>query len=253
MAPQRSPRVRRPGFARRSATGWMPLGCPFGARIAELGDVQTQRAARRARGQGGPLQRSHPNDHRPTPFHASTAFASTTGDADTDKSTSPMPRPDLLHADVRFAPTTAPPATTRPASLTDYDLSAGQPCHTDGEQPPTPASTPTAAATDRAPATDDAAGPVLFTPSQAAALMKVPESWLRRRAAQRQIPCTMLGKHLRFSSVNLEQIITGAARPARSDEPSTESRAERSTDRPRTVPPAIRISVSRSRRSDRSS
>jgi hypothetical protein len=56
--------------------------------------------------------------------------------------------------------------------------------------------------------------PILFTPAQAAALLQVRESWLRRRAARRAVPCTFLGKHLRFSSENLKQIASGAARPA---------------------------------------
>lgn len=55
--------------------------------------------------------------------------------------------------------------------------------------------------------------PVLFTPTQAADLLQVPESWLRRRAAHRQVPCTLLGKHLRFSRANLDQILTDATRP----------------------------------------
>ncbi|WP_223839645.1 helix-turn-helix domain-containing protein [Nocardiopsis deserti] len=47
----------------------------------------------------------------------------------------------------------------------------------------------------------------VFTPAEAAALLKVPESWLRKRASARQVPCTFIGKHLRFSSSDLEQII----------------------------------------------
>ncbi|GAA4666711.1 helix-turn-helix domain-containing protein [Amycolatopsis dongchuanensis] len=56
--------------------------------------------------------------------------------------------------------------------------------------------------------------PVVFTPAQAAELLQVRESWLRRRAARRQVPCTFLGKHLRFSRANLEQIVADAALPA---------------------------------------
>ncbi|MCK2243667.1 MULTISPECIES: helix-turn-helix domain-containing protein [unclassified Crossiella] len=56
--------------------------------------------------------------------------------------------------------------------------------------------------------------PLLCTPAQAAALLQVRESWLRRRAACRQVPCTFLGKHLRFSRLDLEQILADAARPA---------------------------------------
>lgn len=64
----------------------------------------------------------------------------------------------------------------------------------------------------------------LFTPAQAAEKLKVPESWLRKRASGRQVPCTFIGKHLRFSAEDLAQIIrtghrdpvTGpAARPRR--------------------------------------
>jgi hypothetical protein len=55
--------------------------------------------------------------------------------------------------------------------------------------------------------------PVLFTPGQAAGLLQVRESWLRRRAAQRLVPCTFLGKHLRFSRADLDQILADAARP----------------------------------------
>jgi excisionase family DNA binding protein len=57
---------------------------------------------------------------------------------------------------------------------------------------------------------------MLFTPAQAAHRLQVRESWLRRRAAQRRIPCTFLGKHLRFSPANLNQIITDAADPTTS-------------------------------------
>ncbi|WP_219419909.1 helix-turn-helix domain-containing protein [Pseudonocardia nigra] len=58
------------------------------------------------------------------------------------------------------------------------------------------------------------AAPVLYTAGQAANLLQVRESWLRRRAAQRLVPCTFLGKHLRFSRADLEQIVADAARPA---------------------------------------
>ncbi|WDZ92863.1 helix-turn-helix domain-containing protein [Nocardiopsis sp. HUAS JQ3] len=54
--------------------------------------------------------------------------------------------------------------------------------------------------------------PEVFTPEEAAALLKVPESWLRKRASARQVPCTFIGKHLRFSSNDLEQIIRSGHR-----------------------------------------
>ncbi|GAB3979265.1 hypothetical protein GCM10029978_074180 [Actinoallomurus acanthiterrae] len=49
--------------------------------------------------------------------------------------------------------------------------------------------------------------PQLYTPAEAAELLKVPESWLRKKAAARLIPCTFLGKHLRFSDDDLRRIV----------------------------------------------
>jgi excisionase family DNA binding protein len=59
------------------------------------------------------------------------------------------------------------------------------------------------------------AGVLLFTPAQAAALLQVRESWLRRRAAERRVPCSFVGKHLRFSRDDLDVIVAASARPAR--------------------------------------
>lgn len=75
----------------------------------------------------------------------------------------------------------------------------------------------------RPPAGQTAGNParILFTPAQAADLLQVRESWLRRRAAGRLVPCTFLGKHLRFSRANLEQIAADAARPATTTQPTS--------------------------------
>jgi hypothetical protein len=54
----------------------------------------------------------------------------------------------------------------------------------------------------------------LLLPSEAAGLLKVRESWLRRKAAARLIPCTYVGKHLRFSAHDVAAIAAGGARPA---------------------------------------
>jgi excisionase family DNA binding protein len=62
------------------------------------------------------------------------------------------------------------------------------------------------------PATGD--GPLLYTPAEAAQRLRVRESWLRKKAAARQVPCTFLGKHLRFSPADLAAIVAGSARPA---------------------------------------
>jgi excisionase family DNA binding protein len=56
-------------------------------------------------------------------------------------------------------------------------------------------------------------GPLLYTPGEAAQLLRVRESWLRKKAAARQVPCTFLGKHLRFSPSDLAAIIAAAAQP----------------------------------------
>jgi excisionase family DNA binding protein len=58
--------------------------------------------------------------------------------------------------------------------------------------------------------------PLLYTPDQAAVILTVKESWLRRQAGQRRIPSTCLGKHLRFSHADLEAIVASAQRPTRS-------------------------------------
>jgi excisionase family DNA binding protein len=62
--------------------------------------------------------------------------------------------------------------------------------------------------------TSSPAGPLLYTPAEAAQLLKIRESWLRKKAAARQVPCTFLGKHLRFSPTDLTAIIAAAAQPA---------------------------------------
>jgi excisionase family DNA binding protein len=60
---------------------------------------------------------------------------------------------------------------------------------------------------------------LLLTPAQAAEVLQVRESWLRRRAAERRVPCCFVGKHLRFSRADLEAIAADGARPARAAEP----------------------------------
>jgi excisionase family DNA binding protein len=56
---------------------------------------------------------------------------------------------------------------------------------------------------------------LLHTPADAARLLAVPESWLRRKAGRRQIPCTFVGKHLRFSAANLAEITDTGAQTVR--------------------------------------
>ncbi|MFJ6677352.1 helix-turn-helix domain-containing protein [Actinosynnema sp. NPDC091369] len=66
---------------------------------------------------------------------------------------------------------------------------------------------------------------LLHTPAQAARALSVRESWLRRMAGRREIPCTFLGKHLRFSDADLLAIVRGGARTARGDAGSSSSRS----------------------------
>jgi hypothetical protein len=46
--------------------------------------------------------------------------------------------------------------------------------------------------------------------AEAAQRLRVRESWLRKKAAARQVPCTFLGKHLRFCPADLVTIVAAA-------------------------------------------
>jgi hypothetical protein len=52
--------------------------------------------------------------------------------------------------------------------------------------------------------------------------LKIRESWLRAKAAARAIPCTFIGKHLRFSDDDITQIMAEGAR-----QPVTRTRSAR--------------------------
>jgi hypothetical protein len=56
---------------------------------------------------------------------------------------------------------------------------------------------------------------LLHTPAQAAQLLSIKESWLRRQAGRRAIPSTLVGKHLRFSDHDLAAIVDAFRRPPR--------------------------------------
>jgi len=62
----------------------------------------------------------------------------------------------------------------------------------------------------------------LHTPAEAAEILRIRESWLRAKAAARAIPCTFIGKHLRFSDDDIAQIMAEGAR-----RPVTRSRSTR--------------------------
>ncbi len=59
--------------------------------------------------------------------------------------------------------------------------------------------------------------PMLFTAEQAAVILQLRPSWLRRKAAARAVPCRFVGKHLRFARGDLETIAEmSAQKPRRS-------------------------------------
>jgi hypothetical protein len=72
---------------------------------------------------------------------------------------------------------------------------------------------PDESATGRSDAEQDSAPgePLLYTAEQAAVLLQVRPSWLRRKAAARAVPCRLLGKHLRFSRTDIETIAENSA------------------------------------------
>ena len=52
---------------------------------------------------------------------------------------------------------------------------------------------------------------LLYTAAQAAVMLQVRPSWIRRKAAARTIPCRYLGKHLRFTHDDIIAITTLSA------------------------------------------
>jgi len=61
----------------------------------------------------------------------------------------------------------------------------------------------------------------LYTAPQAAALLQVSPSWLRKKATARQVPCTFVGRYLRFSADDVASILRTGARPASSNGPTS--------------------------------
>jgi excisionase family DNA binding protein len=54
----------------------------------------------------------------------------------------------------------------------------------------------------------------LYTAAQAAVVLQVSPSWLRKKASARVVPCTFIGRHLRFSAADLTAIVQEGARSA---------------------------------------
>ncbi|XVV10849.1 helix-turn-helix domain-containing protein [Actinoplanes sp. CA-131856] len=79
-----------------------------------------------------------------------------------------------------------------------------------------------------------------FTPTEAAELLRIGESWLRRKAAARVIPCTFVGKHLRFTAVDIAAIIAAGATPATGRKPRRKRpTAARTDDLPAPPNPSV--------------
>ena len=65
----------------------------------------------------------------------------------------------------------------------------------------------------------------LHTVAEAAGILKVRESWLKAKASARVIPCTFVGKHLRFSDDDIADIMrAGARQPVTSRVPRSRTR-----------------------------
>ncbi|MFJ9127694.1 helix-turn-helix domain-containing protein [Streptomyces sp. NPDC102340] len=136
--------------------------------------------------------------------------------ADESEDSSPPPPPaleleQLLSLTPRLARSTAPDPvrrrTSSPSGTSDALRAAEAP------------TAPTSTGTSTDPATghrDERAAPAqelrLFTAVQAAGLLQIPASWLRKKAAAGQIAHTRIGRHLRFSSTDLQQLIKNGGR-----------------------------------------
>jgi excisionase family DNA binding protein len=59
--------------------------------------------------------------------------------------------------------------------------------------------------------------PRLVTIAEAAVVLNVPENWLRKKVTARAVPFTLIGRHVRFTSAHLDDIIAaGEQRPLES-------------------------------------
>lgn len=101
-------------------------------------------------------------------------------------------------------------------------LEQGTPPRVDAEQPQSSDLDEAAAVTGRAqsgsapalPCNDlEDGAPRLYTPEQAARLLQIPASWLRKRAAAHTIAHTRIGRHLRFSTADLHALVQAGQHP----------------------------------------
>lgn len=107
-----------------------------------------------------------------------------------------------------------------PVYIEEPELADVNPGH---EPSPAGDASPPATAATVTMALAELAHQILLTPEQAGALLAIPGSWLRVRAAAGQVPSRRLGKHLRFARADLDAIAHAAARPASTPHQTTSS------------------------------
>lgn len=61
---------------------------------------------------------------------------------------------------------------------------------------------------------DGSPAPLLITLEEAAEALSVPTSWLRTRVAEHKIACTRLGRHIRFTRQQLQELVDMSVQPA---------------------------------------
>ena len=72
----------------------------------------------------------------------------------------------------------------------------------------------------------------LFTIPEAAALLRVPESWLRKKVTAHAVPHSRLGKHVRFTPEHLRAIaLAGEVTPVPAQPVSSQGLSPRSRHR----------------------
>lgn len=111
-------------------------------------------------------------------------------------------------------PTIPPPTRARPSLSSDPHHAS----RAAGTPPTEPATTHTPVHTSTREHRDERTGLArdvrLFTADQATDLLQIPASWLRKKAAAGHIAHTRIGRHLRFSRADLEQLINSGRRSA---------------------------------------
>ncbi|WP_133909207.1 helix-turn-helix domain-containing protein [Actinophytocola oryzae] len=116
-------------------------------------------------------------------------------------------------------PTTSPEQTSGSATEGDQAISHGRPVRDLGRVAPTASTEEGSGGAADTRCTDlpgaGVTAPLLYTAEQAATLLQVRPSWLRRKAAARAVPCRFVGKHLRFSHTDIETIAENSATPSR--------------------------------------